>query len=197
MRKRVSQNLEPRPSSPAGRNPGVEPPAVETAGILAAPSELPQGMPIARPHRVVRRATAGASLAQHAGAAQAARSAALTVQGGSAISNHMVTNNESLDHTFGALADRTRRAILDRLARGDATVGELARPFKVSRPAISKHLRVLERAGLVRRAREGRISRCALDAVALRDAAEWVDRYRAFWTGRLDALARYIERTRS
>lgn len=96
----------------------------------------------------------------------------------------MVTSNRRLDRTFRALADGTRRAILGRLARGDTSVGELARPFRVSRPAISKHLRVLERAGLVRRAREGRISRCMLDAAAMREAAEWVDRYRAFWTGR-------------
>jgi len=109
----------------------------------------------------------------------------------------MVTSSRRLDRTFGALADATRRAILGQLAHGDATVGELARPFRVSRPAISKHLRVLEQAGLVRRAREGRVSRCALDAAALREAAEWVERYRAFWSGRLDALARYVERTRS
>ena len=109
----------------------------------------------------------------------------------------MVTSNRRLDRTFGALADETRRAILGRLAHGDATVGQLARPFRVSRPAISKHLRVLERAGLVQRGREGRISRCVLDAGAMREAAEWVDRYRAFWEGRLDALSRYIERARS
>jgi len=109
----------------------------------------------------------------------------------------MVTSNPQLDDTFSALADSTRRAILARLAHGEATVGELAQPFRVSRPAISKHLRVLERAGLVRRARSGRISRCALDAAALREAAEWVDCYRAFWMGQLDALARYIERTGS
>lgn len=105
----------------------------------------------------------------------------------------MVTSNARLDRTFGALADSTRRAILARLAQGDASVGELARPFRVSRPAISKHLRVLERAGLVRRTREGRVSRCELEAVAMREAAEWVDRYRVFWEGRLDALARYVE----
>jgi len=109
----------------------------------------------------------------------------------------MVTNDARLDRTFSALADGTRRAILGRLAYGEATVGELARPFHISRPAISKHLRVLERAGLVRRASGGRLSGCVLDAAALRDAAEWVESYRAFWTGRLDALARYIERTRS
>jgi DNA-binding transcriptional ArsR family regulator len=109
----------------------------------------------------------------------------------------MVTGSRKLDRTFGALADGTRRAILARLAQGEATVGELARPFRVSRPAISKHLRVLEGAGLVRRGREGRISRCALDAGGMREAAEWVEGYRAFWEGRLDALSRYIERTRS
>ncbi len=109
----------------------------------------------------------------------------------------MVTNQRRLDRTFGALADSTRRAILARLATGDATVGELARPFRVSRPAISKHLRVLERAGLVRRRRQGRVSRCALDAAAMREAAEWVERYRAFWTGQLDALARYVEQSPS
>lgn len=105
----------------------------------------------------------------------------------------MVTNSRHLDHTFGALADPTRRAILARLATGEATVGELARPFDVSRPAISKHLRVLERAGLVRRTRDGRISRCELDAVPMREAAEWVERYREFWEGQLDSLSRYLE----
>lgn len=107
--------------------------------------------------------------------------------------NHMITN--SLDLTFGALADPTRRAILARLAEGDSTVGDLARPFDVSRPAISKHLRVLERAGLVRRTRDGRVSRCGLDASPMRDAAAWVDRYRAFWEGQLDSLAKYLEQT--
>src|SRR5712671_5960901 len=107
----------------------------------------------------------------------------------------MVTISTRLDRTFSALADGTRRAILARLAHSEATVGELARPFRVSRPAISKHLRVLERAGLVRRAREGRLSRCELDAAAMRDAAEWMERYRVFWTGRLDALKRYMEQT--
>ncbi len=109
----------------------------------------------------------------------------------------MVTNSRQLDLTFGALADPTRRAILARLARGEATVGELARPFDMSRPAISKHLRVLERAGLVRRARDGRLSRCELDAEPIRDAAEWVERYRTFWESQLDALSRYLEEENS
>lgn len=105
----------------------------------------------------------------------------------------MVTNSAQLDLTFGALADPTRRAILARLSDGDATVGELARPFDVSRPAVSKHLRVLERAGLVTRNREGRVSRCELDAGPMRDAADWVERYRRFWEDQLDALSRYLE----
>jgi DNA-binding transcriptional ArsR family regulator len=109
------------------------------------------------------------------------------------IGNYMVTNSRQLDLTFGALADPTRRAILARLALGESTVGDLAEPFRVSRPAISKHLRVLERAGLVRREREGRVSRCELDAEAMREAADWIERYRVFWTNRLGDLKRYIE----
>lgn len=105
----------------------------------------------------------------------------------------MVTNTRQLDSVFGALSDATRRAILEELALGERTVGELAEPFDISRPAISKHLRVLERAGLVQRTPEGRISRCTLDASPLREAADWVEHYRAFWEGRLDALARYLE----
>ena len=105
----------------------------------------------------------------------------------------MVTNSEQLDLTFGALADPIRRAILARLAEGEATVGELAEPFEVSRPAISKHLRVLERAGLVQRERDGRVSRCELDAAPMRAAADWVAQYREFWENQLDSLARYLE----
>jgi DNA-binding transcriptional ArsR family regulator len=105
----------------------------------------------------------------------------------------MVTNSDQLDQTFAALADPTRRAILARLAEGESTVGDLARPFEISRPAISKHLRVLERAGLVRRSRDGRLSRCGLDAAPMRKAAEWVEEYRQFWESQLDALARFLE----
>ena len=105
----------------------------------------------------------------------------------------MVTNEHTLDLTFAALADPTRREILTRLSEGDATVGELASPFEISRPAISKHLRVLEKAGLVRRVSEGRLSRCGLDASPMRDAAEWVESYRTYWESQLDALARYLE----
>lgn len=105
----------------------------------------------------------------------------------------MVTNNRQLDSVFGALSDATRRAILEELAHGECTVGELAEPFDISRPAISKHLRVLEKAGLVQRTPEGRVSRCSLDAEPLRKAADWVSHYRDFWEERLDALARYLE----
>ena len=105
----------------------------------------------------------------------------------------MVTINAQLDLTFAALGDTTRRAILARLALGETTVGELARPFRISRPAISKHLRVLEAAGLVHRTRDGRVNRCTLDPEPMRAAAEWVEQYRAFWEGQLDALARFME----
>ena len=102
--------------------------------------------------------------------------------------------SEDLSQLFGALSDETRRGILARLAEGDASVGEIAAPFDVSRPAISKHLRVLERAGLVERRRDGRISRCSLRAGPMREAASWIDRYQAFWKHQLDALSRYLER---
>ncbi len=105
----------------------------------------------------------------------------------------MVTNDAQLDLIFGALADTTRRRILTRLALGESTVGELAAPFEISRPAVSKHLRVLERAGLIHRARDGRVRRCGLEAAPMRQAAEWVERYRGFWEDRLDALATYLE----
>ena len=105
----------------------------------------------------------------------------------------MVTNSRQLDSVFGALSDATRRAILEELAHGERTVGQLAEPFEISRPAISKHLRVLESTGLVQRTPEGRISRCTLDAAPLREAADWVEHYRDFWEKRFDALARYLE----
>jgi DNA-binding transcriptional ArsR family regulator len=104
----------------------------------------------------------------------------------------MVTNVATLDTVYSALGDRTRRAILTRLADGESTVGELAQPFAVSRPAISKHLRVLERAGLVRRTRHGRVSRCRLDPQPLAAAAGWLEHYRRFWEQRLDRLDMYL-----
>jgi DNA-binding transcriptional ArsR family regulator len=97
-----------------------------------------------------------------------------------------------LDRTFAALSDPTRRAILARLTDGDATVTELAAPFEMSLPAISKHLRVLEQAGLVARTIDGRVHRLRLVAQPLREAATWIGRYQRFWEQQLDALADYL-----
>lgn len=102
-------------------------------------------------------------------------------------------DDERLDRLFGALADPTRRAILARLTEGTATVGTLAEPFAMSRPAISKHLNVLETAGLVERQQDGRMTRCRLDAVALEGAYDWLERYRRYWEASLDRLAEYLE----
>ena len=101
---------------------------------------------------------------------------------------------DRLDAVFRALSDRTRRALVDRLAHGPAKVTELAAPFDTSRIAISKHLKVLERARLVNRAVDGRVHRCSLAARPLRDAEQWLDHYRSFWDGTLDALARHVAR---
>lgn len=100
-------------------------------------------------------------------------------------------SSERLDATFAALADPTRRAILSRLAEGDASVRELAEPFAMSQPAVSKHLKVLERAGLISRGRNAQRRPCRLEAKPLGDATQWLDTYRRFWEGnfqRLDAL---------
>lgn len=102
-----------------------------------------------------------------------------------------------LDETFFALSDPTRRAMLSRLAQGPSAVKDLAEPFQMSQPAISKHLRVLERAGLLKQIREGRTRRCELCAGPLREAATWVESYRRFWEGQLDQLAQYLEQTKS
>ncbi len=105
----------------------------------------------------------------------------------------MVNNLTDLDRTFSALSDPTRRAILARLTRGPASVGELAGPFSISLPAISKHLRVLEKAGLITQRKEGRMRRCSLAAVPLEDAARWIESFRDFWEGRFDALAEHLD----
>jgi DNA-binding transcriptional ArsR family regulator len=99
----------------------------------------------------------------------------------------------TLDTVFSALGDATRRAILARLAEGDARVTELAAPHDMSLPAVSKHLRVLENAGLLRKEKDGREIRCRLDPEALKHAADWVDQYRRFWEGQFDQLARYLD----
>jgi DNA-binding transcriptional ArsR family regulator len=107
--------------------------------------------------------------------------------------NRVVSNLESqLSSTFNALADPTRRAILDRLASGQATVSELAEPFEMSGPAISKHLKVLERAGLIQRGREAQWRPCRLVAAPLKDAAEWLEEYRRFWEESFDRLDEYL-----
>lgn len=115
-----------------------------------------------------------------------------TIRGQLPISNHMVTT-QMLDRTFQALSDPTRRGILALLAEGDATVGQLAEPFPVSRPAISKHLRVLEAAGLVHRLADGRRRRCSFHAAPLQEASAWVNQYRKLWETQLQALSEYLE----
>ena len=106
----------------------------------------------------------------------------------------MVKYSSTLNRTFAALADPTRRRILAHLARGDKCVTHLAKPHAMSLPAVSKHLRVLEKAGLLRRRRYGRVHEMRLDAKPLRQAAQWVEEYRKFWQGSLDRLAKYLER---
>ncbi len=96
--------------------------------------------------------------------------------------------NYTLDAAFAALADATRRAILARLAEGDASVGALAAPFDMSLPAVSKHLKLLERAGLIRRERDGRVHRCRLDPDRLRATAAWLEHQRRAWEDRFYAL---------
>ncbi len=98
----------------------------------------------------------------------------------------------SMDAVFAALADPTRRAMLERLALGPATVSELAAPFAISLPAISKHLRVLAHAGLLVQEKDGRLRRCHLEAGPLLEAVTWLARYEIFWDRQLDALSRYL-----
>ncbi|MBI1804944.1 MAG: winged helix-turn-helix transcriptional regulator [Ignavibacteriae bacterium] len=105
-------------------------------------------------------------------------------------------SNDTLDAVFSALADPTRRAILEALSEGHAQVSELAEPFEMSLPAISKHLRVLEEAGLIVRERDGRFHRMHLHSQPLKDAAEWLDHYRNFWNTRLDSLGTFLNKTK-
>jgi DNA-binding transcriptional ArsR family regulator len=100
--------------------------------------------------------------------------------------------DEELDAVFAALADSTRRGILESLSRGDLAVSELAAPHRMSLPGFMKHLRVLEDAGLVSRTKEGRVVSCALEAGPMKEASVWMSRYEKFWTEKLDALARYL-----
>jgi DNA-binding transcriptional ArsR family regulator len=103
---------------------------------------------------------------------------------------------DHLSSTFAALADPTRRAILARLATGEAPVTELAKPFDISMPAISKHLKVLERAGLIARSREAQWRPCRIEAGRLKEVAEWVEEYRRFWEQSLDRLDDYLKELR-
>ena len=100
--------------------------------------------------------------------------------------------HDQLSTTFAALADPTRRAILSRLSLGEAPVNELAEPFRMSLPAVSKHLKVLERAGLIARGREAQWRPCRLQASPLKDIADWVEHYRGFWEQSLDRLDAYL-----
>ncbi|MBK9063026.1 MAG: winged helix-turn-helix transcriptional regulator [Acidobacteria bacterium] len=104
----------------------------------------------------------------------------------------MTPSPDALSSTFSALADPTRRAILARLAAGEAGVTELAKPFDMSLPAVSKHLKVLERAGLIARGREAQRRPCRLEAGRLREVADWVEHYRRFWEESLDRLDDYL-----
>ncbi len=108
----------------------------------------------------------------------------------------MTPTSEQLDATFTALADPTRRAILARLTRGEASVNELAEPFAISQPAISKHLKILERAGLVSRSAAGTRRPVKIEAGPMKDAADWLEKYRTFWEGsfaHLDALLAILQ----
>ena len=109
--------------------------------------------------------------------------------------NNVSHDPTTLDATFAALADPTRRAILARLSEGSATVNELAEPFEISLPAISRHLKVLQSAGLIDRQIEGQHRRCHLKVDALDAAASWIETYRKFWSERFDALDDYLDRT--
>ena len=104
--------------------------------------------------------------------------------------------NDTLDSTFAALADPTRRAILARLSSGEATVTQLAEPFEMTLPAVSKHLKVLERAGLISRGRVAQSRPCRLEAAPLREAAGWVVQYRRFWEASFDRLDDYLQELR-
>jgi DNA-binding transcriptional ArsR family regulator len=106
-------------------------------------------------------------------------------------------STDHLSTTFAALADPTRRAILARLASGEASVTELAEPFDMSMPAVSKHLKVLEKAGLIARGREAQWRPCRLEPAPLKDVSEWVDRYRRMWEARLDRLDDYLRELQS
>lgn len=100
---------------------------------------------------------------------------------------------DNLSTTFAALADPTRRAILAKLSKGEASVNELAEPFEMTLPAISKHLKVLQKAGLITRGRDAQFRPCRLEAEPLKEASDWIDRYRQFWEESFDRLDEYLK----
>ena len=103
--------------------------------------------------------------------------------------------DEQMDAVFTALADSTRRGMISRLAEGPATIGELGRPFAISKPAVTKHVKMLEKAGLVSRKKDGRIHRCKLNPKPMKQAEDWIEKHRRFWQASLDSLARYLVET--
>jgi len=108
-----------------------------------------------------------------------------------------MTTSDRLSTTFAALADPTRRAILARLLSGECSVGELAEPFEMSMPAVSKHLRVLERAGLIAQRRDAQWRRCRIQVDPLKEVSDWTERYRQVWEERLDRLDDYIQQLKT
>lgn len=106
-------------------------------------------------------------------------------------------NSDQLSLTFGALADPTRRAMLARLSKGEASVTELAEPFAMSMPAITKHLKVLEKAGLISRGKDAQWRPCHLKAEPLKEVNSWLDQYRKFWEERFDRLDEYLKKIQS
>src|SRR5512140_3384230 len=113
------------------------------------------------------------------------------------LNKEMTISAQQLDLTFAALSDPTRRAILSRLASGEATVMDLAKPFDMTLPAISKHLKVLQRAGLISQGREAQWRPCRLEAAPLKDAAAWIEHYRRYWEESFDRLDDYLEKVQS
>lgn len=108
-----------------------------------------------------------------------------------------VVDDDRLNETFAALANSTRRAILARLAQGEASVNELAEPFAMTLPAVSKHLKVLERAGLVVKGQRAQYRPCSLDARPLQEVSSWAEQYRSIWEGRFNKMDDYLERLQS
>jgi len=113
------------------------------------------------------------------------------------LNTEMTISARQLDLTFAALSDPTRRAILSRLASGEATVMDLAKPFDMTLPAISKHLKVLQRAGLISQGREAQWRPCRLEAAPLKDAAAWIEHYRRYWEESFDRLDDYLDEVQS